>query len=139
MYENGSQHEGVAFLRALVELSAAVFRDDLTNGLAELADALERGDVSPRDVADRLDPIRGALMGRVRRAVESPSLEILRALWTVVHHDDTGRLGPELERFAVAWRDAASPRQRARAEARLRAWVQVRESLLSRALRGPFL
>lgn len=130
-------NRGARFLSALHEIAAVAFDDDLTRSLARMAVEFEHGTVSPQQLQDRLTPIRGALLGRVTRAVAAPSLAALRALWTVAQYDSTNTLLPELERLAIAWRDASGA-QRRRTEAELRAWTRVREGLISLALRGPF-
>jgi hypothetical protein len=125
----------VSFLQALAELSAAAFDDALTGGVRELAAAIARGEAP--DVGARLDPIRGALLNRIRIAVDSPTRERLRRLWVVVGYG-RAELQAELEARARAWIEARASEARARAVDALRTWFRMRESAISRALRGPF-
>lgn len=127
--------DAVSFLRALAELSSAAFDDALTRSVHELAAALERGET--RDVGAVLDPIRGALLNRVRIAVEMPTPERLRRLWILAGYG-AATLQPELEAHARAWIGARGAAARARAAAELRSWFRDREGAISRALRGPF-
>jgi hypothetical protein len=130
---------GGRFLDALREIAAVAFDDDLTRSLAAMAHDLDAGIASVQQITDRLTPIRGALVGRLHRAIATPSLPVLRALWTIAQYESSNTLRPELERLAIAWRDADNDRQRRRVGAELRAWFAVHEGLFSSAaLRGPF-
>jgi hypothetical protein len=130
---------GARFLAALSELVAVAFADDLTKMVGTLASDFERGTINEEQVRDRLTPVRGALLGRLQRALGHPTFPVLRALWTVAQYDPSDQLRVAVERLAIAWRDAPTERRRREVAAELRAWGEVHASTLgSVALRGPF-
>jgi len=130
---------GARFLGALHELVSVAFADDLATMLADLARDYGQGALTSQQVVDRLTPIRGALLGRLQRAVERPTLPALRALWTVAQYAPGDGLRADVERLARAWRAAATERQRRKAVAELCAWFATNARTFgSVALRGPF-
>jgi hypothetical protein len=127
--------ERIRFLRALVLLSA-VIDDELTRLVAGMLERLQAGEHV--DAAAELEPRRGALLPRVRIAVEAPTLARLRALWVLCRYDERGVLQGELEVLVRAWSCAAKPAALALVASELVAWFEVRRGRIALALRGPF-
>jgi hypothetical protein len=122
----------VRFLRALHTLARSRFDDGLANAVARAVARSESGESV--DVAASFETINGALLNRVRSAVEQPTLARLRALWTLVGHNGTAQLRPELERLARAWDRARDGRERESARVALVQWFRRREGAIARSL-----
>src|SRR5207253_1075395 len=95
--------EAPRFLRSLLELSRACFDDALTRSIANELARVEGGGT----IADApFTAVHGAMLNRVRLAIERPTIERLRHLWIVVGYAPDRDLRDELAPLATAWRDA---------------------------------
>lgn len=130
MVSASAESEQVRFLRALRNLSAASFADDLTGSIeAALARA---GTGEQIKSGEPFEKIAGALLSRVRVAVERPTLPLLRDLWIIIGKADAGDLRTELDRLVCGWRDAKGGR--AREQSALVEWFRRREHAIARCI-----
>jgi hypothetical protein len=126
------------FLRALAQLSADVFRDDMTKRLELAAHEADYGVVDAVEMGTILDAWRVGLFHRALRAIDRPQAHLghLRALWHVLGY--APGLQAQLTPLVEAWRDAASSTVRDASRRDLISWMRAHEGAIADAMRGPF-